>query len=294
MSVNELVINYHMTENCNYRCGFCYAHWDDKAKRSELHRCPGAIENLLKILSDYFLADNPLRRRLNYQSVRLNFAGGEPILLGKRFHSAVVRARELGFSCSVITNGHFVDELFVSTVAPKLSIVGISYDSAIPEIQTSMGRCDRVGRVLSPLHLLQILEDIRRHNPQVQIKLNTVVNRLNRDDDLNEFISWAVPDKWKIMRVLPVHGDDLTVTSEQFLTYVQRHHQHAERIALEDNQSMKQSYLMINPQGCFYQNGELRGGYTQSRPISEVGVAAALGEITFDPVAFLRRYTING
>lgn len=25
--LSELVINWHITEACNYRCRYCYAHW---------------------------------------------------------------------------------------------------------------------------------------------------------------------------------------------------------------------------------------------------------------------------
>lgn len=32
---NQLVINYHITEKCNYDCHYCYAKW---AKPNELHR----------------------------------------------------------------------------------------------------------------------------------------------------------------------------------------------------------------------------------------------------------------
>ena len=28
---SELVLNFHMTEACNYRCGFCYATWEGHA-----------------------------------------------------------------------------------------------------------------------------------------------------------------------------------------------------------------------------------------------------------------------
>lgn len=290
-SIRELVINYHMTEACNYRCGFCYAHWNETPDRAELHRRPGATEHLLRLLAEHFLNDNPLRRTSGYTSVRLNFAGGEPILLGKRFQSAIMVAQQLGFRCSVITNGHFIDDLFIEKTAPLLSMVGISFDSADPQIQRDIGRCDRQNRVLSAERLLASLAAIRKINPAAAIKLNTVVNRLNRDDDMNAFIAAATPAKWKLLRVLPVHGDDLTVTHGQFQAYVDRHRQHEARMAVEDNTSMLQSYLMINPQGRFYQNGAARKGYRLSRPIAEVGVAAALGEIDFDPSAFARRYS---
>lgn len=290
MSLNELAVNYHMTEACNYRCGYCYAHWNENPARDELHHRPDGVEHLLRALAGYFFDDTPLRRRMGYDGVRLNFAGGEPMLLGDKFSHAVALARHLGFTCSLITNGHYLDDRFAATIMPLLSMIGISIDSADVHLQTQIGRCDRGGRALTAAAVLTRLTALRQANPAAKIKLNTVVNRHNHTDDMNDLIERAAPDKWKVLRVLPVHGDALAVTDTQFQAYVHRHRRHADRMAVEDNASMTASYLMLNPRGCFYQNGDAGQGYRQSRPVLDVGIAAALGEITFDETAFRNRY----
>ena len=55
---------------------------------------------------------------------------------------------------------------------------------------------------------------------------------------------------------------------------------------------MRESYLMIDPHGRFFQNGSLDAGqgYTYSRPILEVGADAAFAEMTFDHDRFSARY----
>lgn len=81
--LNELVINWHITETCNYNCTYCFAKW---GKPNELHRSLDAIEKLLDKLAYYFIHGNSeIKRTLGYQSVRLNFAGGEPMMLGNAF-----------------------------------------------------------------------------------------------------------------------------------------------------------------------------------------------------------------
>src|SRR5690606_11876776 len=100
----DLVINFHMTEVCNYRCAYCYAKWQDDPQSNELHRQEGKVDELLTNLADYFLNPNPLRERLGYQGVRINFAGGEPMVLGKQFIAALRMAKALGFATSIITN----------------------------------------------------------------------------------------------------------------------------------------------------------------------------------------------
>lgn len=122
------------------------------------------------------------------------------------------------------------------------------------------------------------------------MKINTVVNSLNWRDDMSAFITAAAPDKWKLLRVLPVLGDELAVTDNQFRHYCAAHQAHAARISVEDNTAMRQSYLMVNPEGRFYSNRWPEPGYSLSAPISDVGVEAALAEVEFDALAFAGRY----
>ncbi len=53
---------------------------------------------------------------------------------------------------------------------------------------------------------------------------------------------------------------------------------------------MQHSYLMVNPAGCFYQNGDAGDGYLVSDPILDVGVEVALSQVPFDGDAFIKRY----
>ena len=47
---------------------------------------------------------------------------------------------------------------------------------------------------------------------------------------------------------------------------------------------MTGSYVMVDPAGRFFDN--VAGVHRYSRPINEVGVEAALGEVTVDPDKF--------
>ena len=40
------------------------------------------------------------------------------------------------------------------------------------------------------------------------MKLNTVVNAMNLDDDMSELVLKLRPDRWKIFQVLPVDGQN--------------------------------------------------------------------------------------
>ena len=81
-SHKELVINWHITEACNYSCRYCYAHWCKNKQRELIHNTADT-KALLLALSQYFSPKSvvaPAQLQHKYSSIRLNIAGGEPLL----------------------------------------------------------------------------------------------------------------------------------------------------------------------------------------------------------------------
>lgn len=290
MRIKELVINFHMTEACNYRCDYCYATWESGCHSKELHHIEGAVEALINKLADYFLQNNPLKDAMSYSSVRLNFAGGEPMLLGKRFSEALLHAKAKGFRTSIITNAAFLDDECLLALSRHIDVLGVSFDSADEITAKAIGRMDRKGGWISPIKLAHIASMYRQLNPFGVFKVNTVVNQHNCHESLVDAMVLVNPDKWKLLRVLPIYKGIKPITDEQFQGYVDRHSVFSHISVVEDNQDMAESYLMINPEGCFYQNGDAEAGYKISEPILSVGVAQAFADIQFDADTFLSRY----
>lgn len=294
MPIQELVINFHMTEMCNFRCEYCYATWQSNCSQLELHHSSHNIKQLLIKTAEYFLADNPIKQQLSYKTVRINFAGGEPVMLGNRFVNAILLAKNLGLKTSLITNGHLLTNAMISKISPHLDMLGISFDTADHLLAASIGRVDRKKDWLSPQRLEEVVSQYRLLNPQGKVKINTVVNAFNWRENLNQVMEKIAPNKWKLLRVLPVYSDNLCVTQEQYFSYIQRHHSLSDVIVVEDNDDMWQSYLMLNPEGKFYQNSGPCEGIKQSPSILEVGIREALSHINFNPETFAKRYQING
>jgi radical S-adenosyl methionine domain-containing protein 2 len=286
-SVNQLVINYHITEKCNYDCHYCYAKW---AKPNELHRDLNELKHVLFKLAKYFLSPNPIQHQLNYKSVRLNFAGGEPLLLKERFIEALDYAIELGFKVSMITNGHLLSEQFIAEHSHKLDLLGISYDSNSYSRQQLIGRTTRSGNVLSETRLKSIFQQVKEYSPDTELKINTVVNQYNAEDNLSDLIGELQPKKWKVLRVLPVFDDIQTISEQQFYGYVERHESVAHLMSVENNDSMTNSYLMLSPDGSFFQNGNKAQGYFKSRSVLTTSIDVALAETGFDAEKFALRY----
>jgi len=294
--IPELVVNWHLTESCNYKCNYCYATWSDKNPVRDVWKDPVRTLALLKAIKGYFDNDNEeglLHGVVKWKALRLSLAGGEPMLLKKRFRTIVEQAYELGFEVSLITNGSFLNRESLSWLAPKLSMLGLSVDSGSAINNSIIGRVDSRGVMLNTLDVIGIAKAAREFNPSIKFKINTVVSRHNLEDDLTSLITAANPERWKLLRVLPPASDDTLISSDQFKGFIGRHHVLRHKMSIESNDAMRDSYIMINPLGRFYQNTESGAGgedYYYSDEILEVGVDAAFKQVSFDVEKFSERY----
>ncbi|MBH1987127.1 MAG: radical SAM protein [Burkholderiales bacterium] len=295
--LKELVVNWHVTEACNFKCQYCYAEWQrGEHPREVIHR-PEARARLLGELAQFFApenASNPLTRSLRWNSIRLNIAGGEPLLYDREVLSIAQQARNLGFAVSVITNGSLLSPELTKELAPLISMLGVSVDSVSSDTNKLIGRMSRGGKTLAIEQLAEIFRNARQQNPLISIKINTVVNQANRHDDMSDAVQSFGPDKWKIFRMLPITTDRLMVTGGDYKKFIDRHEGHGLPMSVEDNSDMIQSYIMVDPQGRFFQNKTESRLYQYSRPIHEVGARAAFNEVKFSMNAYMRRYLVGG
>lgn len=280
---NPVVVNWHITEACNYRCRFCYAQWKKPKQRELIHDLP-ATQRLLEDIYGLFGARG--------RTVRLNLAGGEPLLYPDRLMSLVATAKEIGFDLSIITNGSQLDLALLEFLASNLSMLGISVDSGESQANLSIGRADkRSGSLLKNTDLLAIFKQARRVDPGITLKVNTVVNLFNWKEDMNSLIAGLQPHRWKVLQVLPIHSHRLAVTAQQFMKFVERHASLSHVMNVEDNESMTESYIMIDPVGRFFQNSHSVGAqYLYSQPILAVGARAAFAELVWSERKFASRY----
>jgi len=165
---------------------------------------------------------NPLRRELSWRALRLNLAGGEPSILGDRLLEIAQIARDVGFQLSLISNGSRLTHQVIKQLAPHLTCLGISLDSASSATNREIGRVDGTGKLLNLDELVANLHLARQINPQLTVKLNTVANLLNVGEDLRSLVGRVRPSRWKILRMLQVIGDSLAISNEEFSTFDQQ------------------------------------------------------------------------
>lgn len=282
----ELVVNWHITEACNYHCNYCFAKWDKQKNElmndeNSVSKLMDEIQKLPSILNGKYLTE--------FESIRLNLVGGETFLNIRKVTRIIHQAKQRKFSLSAITNGSRLNNELVTLIANDFNSIGFSVDSLDSPTNIKIGRTEKSG-VMDTDKVLKDISLIKELNPSIDIKINTVVSSLNQSEDLSAFIDQAAPNKWKVFKVLPVITRENEVSQDDFIEFLERHSKFENIISSEDNDEMTDSYLMIDPIGRFFQNSILGSGYSYSTPIVNTGIEEALNEINFDPEKFHGRY----
>lgn len=274
-------VNFHLWKPCNMKCGFCFATFLDVGQDALPHGHLPREESLAVVEA---LAEAGFDK--------INFAGGEPILC-PWLPDLIRRAKELEFTTSIVTNGSAITPEWLDRVDGCLDWATVSIDTVDPEKLRRMGRVTRSGP-LSEADYLRVTDMLKQRG--IRLKINTVVTKINCNEELAGFIVRAGPERWKLLQALPVRGqndglvDRFVVTSEEFARYVTRNRCVESRgivVVPESNELMTGSYVMVDPAGRFFDN--VAGAHVYSRPINQVGVDVALSEVSIDADKFRSR-----
>jgi radical S-adenosyl methionine domain-containing protein 2 len=276
--MNEITINWHIIQKCNYTCTYCFAKYD-KYEKKEIHESKEKIEVLLNNIYSYF------SKKYDGYTIRLNLAGGEPSL-SRNFDFIIKKAYKIGFKVSVITNSSKLTTKFIESNAKYIFMFATSIDSIINNTNIDIGRVSK-NEVIKVSHIIKNIELLRDLNKDIKIKINTVVNINNYTEFLGNFIDLIKPYKWKVLQALSL-TDKVYCTDKQFNKFLDNHKQVKTKIFKETNDDMRDSYIMIDPYGRFYQNSS--GNYTYSNSILDIDINNAFKQINFDINKFNNRY----
>ena len=126
-----------------------------------------------------------------------------------------MRAKELGFTTSIVTNGSRITQEWLERVKYCLDWVTLSIDTTDPDKMEELGRTTQAGP-LTESGYLTLIDMLKEHG--IRLKINTVVARSNWNEDLTGFIVRAGPERWKILQVLPVNGQNDGTVGGQLVT----------------------------------------------------------------------------
>ncbi len=270
-------VNFHLNKACNYNCKFCYARFEDSAEYLGRGMLPKDAQL------------NVVRAVVDAGFDKITFAGGEPTLV-PWLDELITEAKSRGMTTMLVSNASRLDASAFDSLASNLDWLAMSIDSSDADTNLAIGR-SQGGEAPDASDYQRVARRAREYG--VRLKINTVVNRLNLDDDMNDFIREMDPERWKLFQVLPIEGQNdgdvepLEITRHEFEGYVARHLALARcgiDVVPESNEDMTGSYAMIDPAGRFFDN--TLGAHTYSRPILEVGIKTAFSQVSFDLQTF--------
>jgi len=271
-------INFHLWEPCNMRCKFCFATFQDVKNtilpKGHLPKAK-AIEVVCQLAKAGF--------------EKITFAGGEPTLC-PWLSDLMAIAKSRGMTTMIVTNGTRLTDDFLRENRKHLDWIAISIDSLSDTTNLATGRAVVGKRVIDKSDYERLIDQM--HHYGFGLKINTVVTRLNYREDMTNFMLTSGAERWKVLQVLPIVGQndtcisDFTITDEQFKYFLNRHKK-VDFLVPESNSAMKGSYVMVDPAGRFFENS--KGIHHYSEPILEIGVFEALQSLTYDFEKFIER-----
>lgn len=264
----ELIsVNFHFWPYCNFNCKYCFVRFQNIPQPLSKIECFKIIKSLRQ-----------------YGTKKINFVGGEPTLC--QFLGDLIQySKKFGIITSIVSNGTGITKKFIEKYGKAIDWIGLSLDSGNEQIQKDLGRGNG--------NYVKCIIDKGRLIKQngIKLKINSVITRLNHLEDMSWIIEKIEPDRWKVFQVLGIQNKNILTFQELMITYKEfqqfiRRHEYLNPIA-EDNESMIESYIMIDPLGRFFQNSG--NYYTFSRLILKVGVLNALNDIQYNHSKFLKR-----
>jgi len=267
-------VNWHLEPRCNFACEFCYAHFYEAGKR------PDRLD--LRVSFDI------LAQLVDAGAQKITFVGGEP-LLHPHIRQLVERAKQLGLTTCIVTNGSLLSSAWLESMRRHLDWLGISIDASTDALHLQIGRAsmtDRRRNASSHLEHLERMWAVAR-GLGYGLKLNTVVSRPTLHSDMGDLVLRLRPDRWKAFQVLRIEGenddtfDAYEISRSEFDEWVERHRRKVEphqiELVAESNADMRGTYAMMDWQGRFYSNAG--GSYEHSGSAAELGVKPAWAQV---------------
>ncbi|KAF9465315.1 radical SAM enzyme [Collybia nuda] len=227
---------------------------------------------------------------------KINISGGEPFL-NPKFLGEIIKFCKVDLkleSTGIICNGSKVQLSWLEKYGEFLDIMGVSCDSFDDETNLKIGRSDK-GKGIHKNKVFEVAEWCRDRG--IMFKMNTVVNKYNWEEDMNDSVAEINPFRWKVFQVLLLEGEnlgpgairdatDLVISKDEFQAFLTRH-ESQKCLVPEDNDAMENSYLLLDEEMRFL---NCTGGKkVPGRSLLMVGVQASLEDAGWETETFVER-----
>ena len=270
------VINFHLTEKCNYKCTYCFAKFNNEQELT-LDEWIKTVDIVDKYFKKNFIVNG-----------RINLAGGEPLVVNY-LDELIDYINSLDIKVSIITNASLLTKEKIIAWIGKVDTIGISIDSSNRETNLLIGRhCN--GNTIEISNLLEMLSFAKENN--IKIKINTVVSKFNLHEDISSLYKQIRFDRIKLLQVR-FNNDcnesaiNYGISSNEFNEYSSQLNSY-DGIIIESEDMMECSYVIIDPKGNLISNkGNLHKkiGSVFGTNLEEL---IAIAEINYE--TFMKRY----
>ncbi|MBR7085820.1 MAG: viperin family antiviral radical SAM protein [Oscillospiraceae bacterium] len=286
--LHHIKVNFHICEYCNYHCRHCFAKF---GSRQTIH-ADGWKQ----------ITDNVLKSDIVSE---INIAGGEP-LMHPEISEIAEYIQKKGTAVSLVTNGSLMTDEWIAKNALLFRTVGFSIDALNPDLQIKIGRCAGIN-ILTEEDIQHRITLLRRYNPKIRIKVNTVVSALNKNDCISDNVRKWKADRWKLLKMQEFDNgtysnSDITVSEEEYAEYARkslaafgldyRQEQimyHAEHMQIITENTLKGDYIMIGANGCLLDNTNGKDYFSVCDCQNE-SFAEGLRKLHFDRELYQKRY----
>eukprot|EP00051_Salpingoeca_urceolata_P015880 m.207935 g.207935 ORF g.207935 m.207935 type:complete len:330 (+) comp18525_c0_seq1:285-1274(+) len=274
-----LSVNYHFLRQCNYSCKFCF---HTEKNRDVLDE--SKVKRGLSLLIEHGLG-------------KINFSGGEPFLQAKLLGQMCrfVKQKSKGtVVVSIVSNGSKITHQWLEEHGRFVDYLAISCDSFDEATNQAIGR--GAGQNYNQgSHLVKVAGWCAELD--IKLKINTVVNSCNKDENMAERIEELGPCRWKVFQCLLIDGENagegalrdarsMCVTDQEFQAFMKRHENVTPRPIPEDNTTMRNSYLILDEKLRFLNSNH---GKQPGSSLLDVGVAAAMHDCGFEEEPYQQR-----
>lgn len=271
------VINFHLTEKCNFQCAYCFAKFNNLEELK--------IDEWVKVVDkvhEYFKTNSIVNGRIN-------LAGGEPLLLNY-LDGLIEYINSLNIKVSIITNASLLTKEKIQSWIGKVDTIGISIDSINRKTNLLIGRhCN--GNIIDICNLLDVLNYAKENN--IKIKINTVVSKFNLHEDMLDMYNQIEFDRIKLMQVrinnnCNESAINCKITANEFREY-SNHAISSTEVIIESEDMMESSYVIIDPSGNLVSNKNNLQKTVGSVLNTSLESLIDIAEINYD--TFMKRYT---
>ena len=236
VEIENYVVNLHILESCNYKCKYCFSHFNSKEILS--------LEEWIKIV------DN-ISSSINVK--RFNIAGGEPLLY-PRIDELISYIKSKGINVSIITNGILLSNSFIEKHEGQLETIGLSMDSLCEDTLLKLGCKTPQNNVLTKDKFFSLSKKIKECG--IKLKVNTVISKENYKEVLSKDLLSLGIDRWKILKMKPFKNEnfsnhDLSITHDEFKHFIENN-KDMNNVVIEE--SMINSYILIDCKGFLLDN----------------------------------------